>query len=120
LRRIVPEGYLSVEGDRIAFNSRREYWLDVEAFEACCAVKDAPSAQRLRVLEEAERLYRGDFMEGYYQDWSLVESERLRALFTDALTDLIDCYQVSGALSRALACTQRLLAINPLREDIHL
>lgn len=119
LRHALPENCLLVEGDSIGFNPAGDYWLDVAAFEANCATPDTALTECTRALEEALGLYRGDFLEGWYEDWALIEGERLRLLYLRALHDLIDCYQASGALPQALECARRLLEKDSLREDAH-
>jgi TolB-like protein/DNA-binding SARP family transcriptional activator len=73
-------------------------------------------------LERAAGLYRGDLLDGIgirdpaFEDWLLVERQRLRNLVEDALTRLLTQSMASGARERAAAAARRLLSLDPLRE----
>jgi len=89
---------------------------DVASFEQLLAV-GGPD-----VLEQATTLFRGDLLEGIgvrdpaFEDWLLVERQRLRRLAEDALTNLIAQSMADGAPKRAEVAARRLLALDPLRE----
>ena len=65
------------------------------------------------------RLYHGDLLPGWREDWVLAERERLRHLYFVSLRRLMSFYEGSGALERAVACGQRLLRYEPLHEGTH-
>jgi oligopeptide transport system substrate-binding protein len=67
----------------------------------------------------AIQLYRGDFLEGFYDDWCLEERYHLEALFLGALERLITLHQEQGEPEAALEYVRWLLLRDPLREDIH-
>ncbi len=73
----------------------------------------------LSALREAVALYRGDFLAGFYDDWMVVERERLRELFLAALERLLALCKAGGAYEEALGYAQRLVAEDPLREAGH-
>jgi TolB-like protein/DNA-binding SARP family transcriptional activator/Tfp pilus assembly protein PilF len=89
---------------------------DVAAFERLLS-DGTPEA-----LEQATALYRGDFLDGIgirdpaFEDWLLVERQRLRQLVEDALTKLLTQSMVAGVRERAAAAARRLLSLDPLRE----
>ncbi len=76
-------------------------------------------------LERAGDLYRGDFLEGFdlreedFNDWLGVERARLRELATEALKELLTHHMASDQLARALRVANRLLAMDPLQEQVH-
>lgn len=76
-------------------------------------------------LEEALDLYQGDFLEGFYidsqgfEDWALLERERLRLRAVAALDNLITQQMEQGDYIGALVRATRLLQIDPLREETH-
>jgi two-component SAPR family response regulator len=56
----------------------------------------------VQTLEEALQLYTGDLLEGIYDDWAILEQERLRSLYLDCLEHLMRCYQQHGANAKGL------------------
>ena len=69
-------------------------WLDVEVFERAFARAQGKAGRELdeetkRVVEQAVELYRGDLLEGWYQDWCLYERERLQNIYLVMLDKLI-------------------------------
>jgi DNA-binding SARP family transcriptional activator len=76
-------------------------------------------------LAQAADLYRGDFLEGLgvrepgFEDWLVVERERLRELALHALGKLLAHHAETGPDERAIQTALRLLALDPLREDAH-
>ncbi|MGQ9599301.1 MAG: AAA family ATPase [Anaerolineae bacterium] len=67
----------------------------------------------------AAELYRGDFLAGYYDDWILIERERLRELFLSALEGLVGGLKARGDYERALIFARRLAGEDPWREEAH-
>lgn len=121
LRRTLPEGSITTEYGIIRFKREIDYWLDVEDFEQGirkCKGLEKPEG-KVDWLQEAVRLYRGDFMEGFYDDWCLLEQERLRELYLEALKELADCHKALKEYDRAIDCCRRILEISPLREELH-
>ncbi|TPI55830.1 alpha/beta fold hydrolase [Mesorhizobium sp. B3-1-7] len=76
-------------------------------------------------LEQALAVYRGELLDGLglkeepFEDWLRVERERLRTIAVAALDRLVAHYSASNDLSSCARTAARLLAMEPLREDIH-
>ena len=117
--------YLMTMGSReVGFNCNSDHWLDVAAFEAGLQTLSRSRLDRLEgsdwvAAEEAIALYRGDLLEGFYEEWALRERERLRILYLDGLGRLLQHHSQSEALEQALDCGRRILEVDPLREEIH-
>lgn len=116
--------YLITQSDAVGFNCASDYWLDVAAFEEGVVHHFPASAQGDHALdwsraEDAVACYTGDLLEGFYDDWALRERERLRLLYLDCLGTLLSAHSETGALEPALRCGRQILALDPLREDIH-
>ncbi|HEX8137108.1 MAG TPA: BTAD domain-containing putative transcriptional regulator [Pyrinomonadaceae bacterium] len=121
------ERFLLVEPDWIRLNMRSDIWLDIEVFEQAFAlVRGRPShslsAEDVMILKEAVALYRGDLLEGSYQDWCLYERERLQHMYMvllDKITGFCEREQdyetglnyatVIMRYDRARECTHRRL-----------
>jgi adenylate cyclase len=76
-------------------------------------------------LVRAAALYRGDFLDGLdlrdgaFDEWLLMERQRLRDMVREVLAKLTDRHMSDGAPDQAAAVARRLLAIDPLREAAH-
>jgi len=104
--------YLEQTRETVALNLPPEQ-VDTHRFRALVRRGDVPS------LEKAVELYRGDFLDGCYADWCLLERERLRDLWQGALEGLLRHRESRGEPAEAIAFAKRLHALDPLREDIH-
>jgi predicted ATPase/DNA-binding SARP family transcriptional activator len=96
------------------------YWLDIEAFEELEAQGDAAS------LAAAVELYRGEFLEGLYlhgcaefEIWLVGERERWRQRVAQVLESLVTHHSQRGQHQQSLRFAQRLLALEPWREETH-
>jgi tetratricopeptide (TPR) repeat protein len=110
------------EHDAVTFALHPRDRLDVEQFEAYVhtSIKSSStSGDESHNLESAAALYRDDLLSGCYDDWALVERERLRELFLRTLERLITLHKRRSDYERALAYAQRLAAADPLRETAH-
>jgi DNA-binding SARP family transcriptional activator len=122
----IPRGtYLvTTPAGEIGLNPKSNYWLDVAVFENQIKRNLAKSlndltAGNINNLEYALGLYQGDLLEGFYDEWALVERERLRVLFTKGKILLLRYYGQHGDYEQALACGRTILSLDPLREEIH-
>jgi DNA-binding SARP family transcriptional activator len=122
----VPRGtyLLTPSVGEIGFNPESKHWLDVDVLETQARqILSKPcnmlSAGEVCELENALKLYTGELLEGFYDDWALSERERIRSLYLKGQATLLCHYQNTGAYDQALACGQRILYLDPLREEIH-
>lgn len=115
------EPHLEVSTDRLRFNTQTSYWLDVEEFERHIRAVETErsSAARTASLRHAVDLYRGDFLSGFYEEWVLVEQERLGQLYLHALAELVELAKSRGDYEEALVYARRLTNHDQLREDAH-
>lgn len=76
-------------------------------------------------LETAVSLYRGDLLDGLdlpdpgFQAWLVDERRRFHDLMAGALNALMAHKRADGAPQEAIVLAQRLLTLDPLREDVH-
>lgn len=119
-----PDRFLISRAEGVGFNHASPHWSDVRAFEAgmkSTPFPDAGSADDRvsTAMAEAVALYRGDLLDGIYDDWCLVRREALRAQLLSALDFLLRHHMARSDWRRALEYGQRLLAQEPLLEDAH-
>lgn len=93
---------------------------DVERFLArLVQVEQAKQPEVARAaLEEAVNLYVGDLLPACYDDWVLLERERLRQRYINALEQLVAILERHD-LASALAHAQRLLHCDSLHESTY-
>ena len=94
---------------------------DVQEFEAAlAAAAAAPGPEEVVAsLRPAIRLYQGELLPGYYEEWVLAERERLAQAYQDALARFANALRETGDVSGAIEASRRLVAVDPLREDAH-
>ncbi len=118
----------------VELNPASEIYLDSAAFEAQLELpiempRTSGSAWHLNrrdaaaTLENALALYRGDFLKGFYiresprfEEWVLLEQERLRRLAVTALQRLTNFYLAQREYVRGIETASRLFEIDPLNE----
>jgi DNA-binding SARP family transcriptional activator len=118
------EDLITVQEDFIAFTGTESYRLDIDEFEAAlrCSLDQSNqelSAEQVSLLEAAVELYKGDLLEGVYEDWCLYERERLRLAFLKILIRLMDHHSHAGNYEHGLDYGQRILSLDPTREKVH-
>ncbi len=121
LRRSLFRDSIVFEDGLYRFNRECSYRLDAEEFETAVdrAGPVADRGKRIAFLEEALALYQGDYLEGIYADWCIVERERLREQYLAALGALAGLYAEQGDLLRAVDLYQRLLSHDPYQEAVY-
>ncbi len=122
----VPPGtyLITKKTGEVGFNWESGHWLDTELFEKqiypllrrSLADLGEPEVQ---ILAAALALYRGDLLEGMYEDWALRERERYRTLHLDCLTRLMHYHATQKNFEQSLTYGQEILHRDPLREEIH-
>ncbi|MDX6269636.1 MAG: hypothetical protein QOD28_859 [Acidobacteriota bacterium] len=99
-------------------------WLDVEVFERAFARVQGKAGKDLdeetkRVVEAAAALYKGDLLEGWYQDWCLYERERLQNMYLVMLDKLISYCEAHGDYEMGLLYGSIILRYDRARERTH-
>ncbi len=111
---------LHADRDVVLFAFGAHDTLDVEIFRQLCVAPWPPApAKELHNLQQAIALYRADFLEEIYDDWALLERERLRELHLQALERLMLLCKQREDYESALIYARRLVTTDPLREEAH-
>ncbi len=118
------DALIITDRDEIRINCKSNYWLDTAEFEekAACGLAHMPADMQTHhatLLEQAVQLYSGDLLEGCYEDWALRERDRLLTLYLRCLAHLLQYYQHHACIEQSLAYGHKILAIDPLREEVH-
>jgi len=123
LRQALPDTdrFLHVDAQTIQWRGDASATLDVAEFERALA-QAAPAEQvgnqdAVRVAHrEAVEQYGGDLLPALYDDWVLLERERLRQAFLAGLEKLVVLLEQAGEYAAAIGYAQRLLRHDPLHE----
>ncbi len=122
LRQTLPN-IIEASRETIVLRTDAPLAVDVWRFEAEVQAGLQDGGDQLRAA--ADR-YQGDFLTGFFLDnapdfeeWVLVERERLRALALQAFHQLTEYYAAQGDVGSGLLYARRLLALEPLREESH-
>ena len=115
---------LKTSGEWIELGDHAELWTDVGELErAFERVRGRPAedldevdAARLRSVVD---LYRGDLLEGCYQNWCVYERERLKTIWLALLEKLLGHCETHGLPEEGLVYGERLLAQDAAHEPTH-
>jgi ATP/maltotriose-dependent transcriptional regulator MalT len=120
----VKQNFLLYRDSDYLLNQEFSYRIDTEEFdrlvtEAEAAKRAGDQARYVSCYEDALALYRGDFMQGSYDEWveeqrSYYREQRLRMLEVLAVAA-----QKSEEWSRSLQLAQQILGDDQFREDVH-
>jgi predicted ATPase/DNA-binding SARP family transcriptional activator len=126
LRQALPDAdqFLHIDAQSVHWRMDAPWTLDVADFErtlaqANQAEQHGDPATLRRALAEAVEHYHGDLLPGWYDDWVLLERERLRQLFLTALERLILILEQAREYAAAIGHAQRLLRHDPLHETTY-
>jgi DNA-binding SARP family transcriptional activator len=116
--------FLLVGNDWIQITLKNNLWLDVAAFEQACAITHGTSGRELakseaEILKKAVRLYKGDLLEGWYQDWCLCERERLQNLYLAVLDKLLTYSEKHNEYEEGCGYGSTILRYDRARERTH-
>ena len=115
---------LLVELDWIQINPELDLWLDVAVFEQAFDLVQEVPGKRLddgmaQALQSAASLYRGDLLEGWYQDWCLYERERIQNMYLSMLGKLMSYCEARHHFETGLAYGTRILHFDRAHERTH-
>lgn len=128
IRRILSrngrEAPLVTENGSVGFDPEADVWVDVAEFEQRILSSMRDNAEEVapeehRRLREAVDLWRGELLEGWYEDWCLYHRERFNTLYVYALRRLMRYRLSQGRWSLALVRGYQLLQADPLLEQGH-
>jgi DNA-binding SARP family transcriptional activator len=115
---------LCVEPNWIGLNPHADLWLDIAAFErGFRVVQDVDGADldtdMASALAQAVALYRGDLLEGWYQEWCLRERERLQIMHLAMLEKLMGYCEAHGQYERGAGYGEQILRFDRAHESAY-
>lgn len=118
------EDLLTIQRYSINFMKTKAYRLDIDILEEAsqCSVANSSqdiSPEQVSMLEAAVDVYKGDLLDGVYEDWCLYERERLQSAFLNILISLMNYHRQQGNYERGLEYGRQILSRDPSREKVH-
>ena len=115
---------LFVEPDWVQLNSGADIWLDVAVFEqAYNLVQKTPgqdlNGSQAQLLQDIVQLYQGPLLECWYQDWCLLERERLQSIYLTILDKLMSYCESHRDYETSLLYGMRIMCYDRARERTH-
>ncbi len=120
----LKQNFLLYRDGDYQLNSEFSYLIDIEEFDRL--VSEGETARRardhetvVRSFENALGLYRGEFLQGSYDDWAEEQRTYYREQYLRLLETLASAAQKAEDWPRALQLAQQILREDPFREDAH-
>ncbi len=115
---------LEADGEFLRLRLGNGLWLDVTEFEGLCTQVQGIPGEELdeagaRRVQEALELYRGNLLDGWYQDWCLFERERLQRMYLAMLEKLMAYCEAHGEYELGVDCGTSALRCEAAHERIH-
>jgi WD40 repeat protein/class 3 adenylate cyclase len=118
LRKAVPapeltseDKYLLADEYTLTFSPHSDYWLDV-------AMLERPDSD-LQSLTSSLSLYQGELLPGFYDDWILLERERLQTLFSSKMELLVEKLVEAERWTAVQEQCERWLALGQVSEPAY-
>src|SRR5215469_801466 len=117
----VNDRILLVEPDWVQLNSEADLWLDVAVFEQAYNLVQKTPGQELngwqaQLLQDTVQFYQGPLLEGWYQDWCLLERERLQGMYLTMLDKLMSYCEVHHDYETSMLYGMRIMCYDRARE----
>ncbi|HKJ68169.1 MAG TPA: BTAD domain-containing putative transcriptional regulator [bacterium] len=116
-------GLIKTERQWVELNTA-DFWLDLDIFERTYTnVKDIPGSnledQEVRQVEKAIQLHEGELLENWYQEWCLLERERVNNMYLLMLDKLMEYCETCRMCETGLEYGTWSLQIDRARESTH-
>lgn len=123
-RQAYKQNFILFRDGAYQLNPELAYLIDTEDFEL--AVAEAEKAKREKdadglraALERAHSLYRGEFMQGVYDEWADERRGYYAEQFLRVVAALAKLHFSERKVAAAQKFAQELIALDPYREDMH-
>lgn len=116
-----------VFGDDVIHGDSQLVWIPAGAadVDALHLAQMALGPSTRETLDAVERLYRGDFLDGFdmiqeeFECWAMTERERLRRLALGSMAELLSIKMRTTELATAASTARNILTYNPFEEKAH-
>jgi ATP/maltotriose-dependent transcriptional regulator MalT/two-component SAPR family response regulator len=120
----LKQNFLLYRDGDYQLNPEFSYRIDTEEFDRLASEGDAARRAReqdafVKSYETAAELYRGEFMQGSYDEWAEEQRAYYREQYLRLLEILAQVAQKSDDWPRSMNLAHRILREDPFREDVH-
>jgi two-component SAPR family response regulator len=121
----VEDSYITFSSGCYKWNTRKDYWLDVDEFErlyqaASLNIKNEP-VTAIKLFKKAIHLYRGDYLpECFYSEWVIPVRNYYRSLYLKSVYTLITLLESFGRYEEIIEVCEKSFLLEPLEEENHL
>jgi ATP/maltotriose-dependent transcriptional regulator MalT/two-component SAPR family response regulator len=115
--------YITYSDKIIEFNKYYFYYTDNSEFEKLykkAVGYGIPEEEKLKYIQKALEIYKGKFLEGYYQSWCEQLSEKYIDMHLKLLDDILKIYKSREDYKNILYYSEKLLLSDNLNEDAYL
>lgn len=118
------EPLLLVAQGEIVINGHADIWTDASLFETAFHAAKGVQGRHLapaqaEQLHAAVALYRGELLEGWYQEWCIIERERYEIMYLTTLDKLMGYCETRREFERGIEHGLRILGRDRAREHTH-
>lgn len=99
------EDYLQVNDIDVTFDAQSDYWLDAE-----CLLAKAEQ-QSVEDMIQTVNLYRGELLSGFYDEWIVLERERLQIAYHQKMNLLLECLIQESSWDEALGWSEQWIRL---------
>jgi DNA-binding SARP family transcriptional activator len=111
-------GFLRYDAGVVSLSPEPSPWIDVDAFERAAA--QARRSRQVGDYRAACDLYRGDLLpDDRYEPWAAERRDALRETYLAISMGMADALQREGRIAEALEVLERVVAMEPTREEGH-
>ena len=118
IRSAIGPDYLITDNMSMTFDAASDYWLDVEVL-MTKVDDDGSTREQIAVLVDAVSVYRGELLPGFYEDWVMLERERLSAIHEQQIIRLVDQLAAGHRWKDVLLWSERWLAFGQAPEQAY-
>lgn len=118
LRQHISADILIADRETVGINPDFPMWVDAKEFEGVNPQSEVSAAAQSQLGNHKSQieLYRGDLLEGFYDEWILPERERLSNLYLGGLLRLAHQARLHGEFAAAIEWANRVVAVDPANE----
>lgn len=131
LKNTIGENWLSSDRRSVSLANAGGVWIDVHEFcrlvrESRRLLQDGSGEKALYLFNNAARLYRGEFLSGFYlrdsldfEEWQLSQQENLQQHYAYVLEQLVKIHSMRKEYKTAIDYGNRWLSLDPLDQEVH-